>query len=239
MGHDPDRYVMLISTLPHLGKLFDPAALPISRTRLEDLLTLHLLPEDRQRLQRIETLLEWAASPREVEDTTLVTSAETLFPQVDSATLRRVVRDQLYLRTIVTALRRRARGESPPPSGTHWGFGRWRDTIRGRWQEPTFGLGGVFPWIAEANTLLLAKKMRLLERLLLQTLWDRLAREGVEHPFDFEAVVLYILRWKLIRHWSSYSGEAAVVRFRELVDEGLTSVPHLFESEPIGLNTEG
>ncbi len=67
-----------------------------------------------------------------------------------------------------------------------------------------------------------------MERLLFEVVWDKLGRLGEGHYFDFEAVVLYVLRWNLADRWSRYQGEAAVERFRSLVDSGLEQFTNVF-----------
>jgi hypothetical protein len=41
------------------------------------------------------------------------------------------------------------------------------------------------------------------------------------HWFDFEAVVIYVLRWDLIARWIGQDGAAALRRFDGLVENGL------------------
>jgi hypothetical protein len=69
-----------------------------------------------------------------------------------------------------------------------------------------------------------------LERLLLNAVWDHLDRLADGHHFDFEAVLIYALRWDLIARWTGYRGDEAAVRFEEMIEEGLGGValPDLF-----------
>ena len=63
-----------------------------------------------------------------------------------------------------------------------------------------------------------------LERLLLDVVWRDLERRSEGHEFDFEAVLLYCLRWEVIARWTRYTSEAATTRFDHLVREGLAGV---------------
>jgi hypothetical protein len=55
-----------------------------------------------------------------------------------------------------------------------------------------------------------------------------LERVGAGHYFDFEAVVIYLMRWSLVDRWTRYKGEVAVERFRNLVDAGIAKFTDVF-----------
>ena len=78
--------------------------------------------------------------------------------------------------------------------------------------------------IDEARALLVAGASVELERLLLDVVWRDLERRSEGHEFDFEAVLLYCLRWEVIARWTRYTSEAATTRFDHLVREGLAGV---------------
>jgi hypothetical protein len=44
------------------------------------------------------------------------------------------------------------------------------------------------------------------------------------HYLDFEAVVIYVLRWDMIARWTTYDGEEAARRFDELVEQAMAGV---------------
>ena len=216
-----------MSALPHLGNLFGTKQTPISRLKLEARLKM-LREEDALLLRRIEELVHWSYLPMERSDAEIAASAKSFFEQVSNPTLRAAVESRLELHTVVAALRLRQRGESTPSPGTSWGYGRWVNYIERHWSEPGFRLEGAFPWVLEANRLLSTNESVALERLLFEVVWDKLGRLGEGHYFDFEAVVLYVLRWNLADRWSRYQGEAAVERFRSLVDSGLEKFTDVF-----------
>ena len=41
------------------------------------------------------------------------------------------------------------------------------------------------------------------------------------HDFDFEAMLIYSLRWDLVARWTGYRSDDAAVRFQEMLDAGL------------------
>lgn len=227
MLRNPTKYTTLMASLPYLGELFQAQQTPLSRLKLEERLKL-LTEEDDARLRQILDLIHWHSLPLTRTDAEIVAAAERFFQQVKNPLLREVVEFRLELHTVVAALRRRHRGESSPPVSTTWGYGRWVKHIERHWAEPAFRLQGVFPWVLEANQLLLNDESVALQRLLFGYVWHRLSLLGTGHYFDFEAVVLYVLRWDLIDRWVRYDGEAAVERFKRLVDAAIREVDQAF-----------
>ena len=223
------KYVTLMASLPPLGQLFEAKQTPISLLKLESRLKL-LSEKDAILLNQIASLIAWSQQPMERSDPQFIAEAKRFFEEVRNPTLREVVEYRLNLRTIIAALRRRYRGESNPPLGQPWGIGRWVNYIEHHWTEPGFHLEVIFPWVLEANSLLNAKNSVALERLQFEVNWKMLERVGAGHYFDFEAVVLYQMRWSMVDRWTRYNGhgEVAVERFRKLVDEGMEKYRELF-----------
>ena len=229
------RYVMLITSLPYHGPLFGAHQTPLSRLRLNH--RLRILDEtDRQALRDLSSVLEWIHQSMSVTNAELIAGARRFEETWGEGFLTDIMRFRMELRTLYTALRRRRRGESTAPAGLPWGYGRWVRHIERYWNEPGFRLQQVYPWINEAERLIETRDSLSLERLLLGIVWDYLTRISVGHEFDFEAVVIYVLRWDLIARWSSYDGARAVRRFNQLVDTGLGRYGHLFGSEEPDLN---
>jgi len=229
------RYAMLISSLPYHGSLFGAKRAPLSRIRLSQ--RQHLLDEhDLACLRVVSNLLEWSRQGMEQRDDDLVARAKAVLPSLDNVFARDLIVWRLELRTTVAALRRRHRGEAAPSVRVRWGYGRWLAHIRSHWSEPHFRLERVYPWLPEAKTLLEAGDTLDLERLLLNAVWEYLDLLADGHHFDFEAVLIYSLRWDLIARWTGYRGDEAAVRFEELVEEGLKDVvPHdLFNRSSAG-----
>jgi hypothetical protein len=222
------RYVMLITSLPYHGSLFGAHQTPLSRLRL--VYRLKILDEvDAQALRDLSSVLEWIHQSMSVTDAELIARAKRFEEAWGEGFLSDIMRFRMELRTLYTALRRRRRGESTPPAGQLWGYGRWVRHIERYWNEPGFRLQRVYPWINEAERLIKARDSLGLERLLLSIVWDYLTRVSVGHEFDFEAVVIYVMRWDLIARWSSYDGARAVQRFDQLVDGGMGRYGQLFD----------
>jgi hypothetical protein len=217
------RYAMLISSLPYRGSLFDARRAPLSRIRLRQ--RQRLLDEaDRACLRVLANLLEWSRQGIERTDEEIIAQAKAELPNLDNEFARDLAVWRLELRTVVAALRRRHRGQPAPSRHDGWGYGRWLAHIRRHWNEPQFGLERVYPWLVEARTMLEAGDALGLERLLLNAVWEHLDRVSVSHHFDFEAVLIYSMRWDLIARWTACHGDEAAARFEEMVQEGLEDV---------------
>ncbi|MGD8936672.1 MAG: hypothetical protein PVF07_09340 [Thiogranum sp.] len=217
------RYAMLISSLPYHGALFGARRAPLSRIRLRQ--RQQLLDErDLACLRVVANLLEWSRQGMDQRDEEFVARAKVELPKLENAFARNLVVRQLEMRTVVAALRRRHRGGMPPSGQVRWGYGRWLAHIGRHWLEPHFRLERVYPWLPEARTLLEAGDTLGLERLLLNAVWERLERLADGHDFDFEAVLIYSLRWDLIARWTGCRCDEAAVRFDEMIEEGLKEV---------------
>lgn len=227
------RYVMLITSLPGLGPLFGADQTPLSRLRLDKRLS-HLSPRDASVLKQLTSVLHWVNLELTLKEQELIRRAQALEKSWGDGFLSDLLRFRLELRTAVVALRRRRRGENQPPSGL-WGYGRWVKHIERYWNEPGFRLQRVFPWIDEAERLIEARNSHGLHRLQLTVVWNHLTQIGLGHDFDFEAVVIYVMRWDLVARWSAASGAAAAQRFDRLVENGLAQYAHLFtDAAPVG-----
>lgn len=225
---DPNAYLMLISSLPQPTSLFGSKQTPLSRLKLDRRLRV-LTPEDAENLALIENALQWYRLPIELSEEQAIDRGRLAMSKIENETLRLILRDRLELRTCMAALRRRHRGESAPSAETRWGYGRWVRHIAANWTEQGFGLDGVFPWIREADRLLKSNDTMGLERLILGQVWTNLSRRRGEHYFDFEAVVIYVLRWNVVYRWTVHDSDAAAERFEGLVQDGLGDFTEKFE----------
>jgi hypothetical protein len=79
-----------------------------------------------------------------------------------------------------------------------------------------------------ASRLLAANDLVGLARLQFGLSWQMLDRVGAGHYFDFEALIIYLMRWSLVDRWARYNGEAAVEQFRKLDDSGIEKFTDVF-----------
>ena len=219
-----EAYVTLMASLPALGPILAARHPPINAARLEARLR-QLAPAHRAELDALSGLLAWRRQTLEGSDAALVARARRVIPRLSSPTLARLADERLELRTVLAALRRRHAGQDAPAPSEVWGYGRFVRRIRENWREPGLGVARAFPWVLTAREKLAAGESTALERLVLEAAWRQAERRAIGHAFDFEAVALYAVRWKLLERWTRYDAEAATARFRRLTGEALAPLP--------------
>lgn len=220
-------YVTLMTSLPYHGKLFGARQTPLSRFQLDKRLA-WLRPDDAHTLNGIEDVLQWRRLLLAETDADYLRRASAVVHELDNPLLQEIVRARLETRTLIAALRMRKLGRPAPDANQPWGFGRWLGFIRRHWAEPDFGLGYMFPWLADAERLMRENDALGLERQFLARAWRQLSRFAAGHYFDFEAVAIYVLRWDLIDRWTHYEEAGARNHILQLADEGLGEFGRLY-----------
>jgi hypothetical protein len=220
MATSGDKYITLMASMPALSTPFAAGELPMSRLGLEARLRL-LDEDDAQELERIQQVMVWERIDISLPAPEIIRSVDAVMGSLNSETLRTVVRERFELRTVLAALRRRRRGEAAPPTGMAWGYGRHVDHIRRNWTRPHFGLRRAMPWLGEVRELHDVGSTLRLDQVISQVAWQGLITAQRAHEFDFDAVVLYVLRYDMIARWLGRSAEKARKRFDELVATGL------------------
>ena len=214
-----NAYYTLLTSLPHIDSLFDSKITPISRIQLDRRLA--MLPmADRETLVRVEQLIHWSHLGEDVKEEALINTAPRLTQELESKDLIDLVNWRLDMRTIVAALRRKSKGIQAPTTA-RWSYGSRYAYIRRNWNNPTLGLQHSFPWIPSVIECLSRQDYLQLEKTLLEAVWHKLNDLDNKHRFDFEAVVVYVLRWNLVARWTTYNGDEAIMRFRELTEMAL------------------
>jgi hypothetical protein len=211
---------MLMVSLPsHKNLLFDQEQIPLSRIQLNKRLAL-LDKKDTNDLLKIERLLHWSHINNNIDQEFVNQTIESI-DSLNNQFIKNIIIWRLELRIILAALRMRSQGQKNPPNKKISGFDYWYFIMSKYWHEADFGLGKQLPWLVEANSLLLAKKSYQLEKLLFGVVWDHYRQQSLGHYFDFEAVIIYVLRWDIIYRWTHNNNDLAVKRFNDLVDKEL------------------
>lgn len=223
-------YVTLMSSLPYHGELFGARQTPLSRFQLDKRLA-WLRPEHSETLRSIEDIMRWRRLELGMTDAEYLEQADRVIDELDIPLLEEVVRTRLEARTLIAALRKRRAGHPAPGPGQRWGYGRWLGVIARHWGEADFGLARVYPWVAEASRKLEEGDVLSVDRLFMNYAWEEMSRLGAGHYFDFEAVVIYVLRWDLIDRFTQYDAAGAGARIVELASECLGVHQRIFESE--------
>jgi hypothetical protein len=210
-------YYMLVSSLPALPARFDVDRLPITLERLQARLRM-LEPEDAREISRMLDVLRWIGQFEEAKDAAVAKRYGELMQGITTPLAHEVLAAGMNMRMIVAALRRRRRGLGPPTVG----FGRWFEPIRRHFNQPDFGLGHVIPWFVPFNQMLEQSDVLALYRRVLQETWTYLRKRSQDYDtFSFEAVVLYIARWDIIRRWQQLQPERGRSIFEALVTEAM------------------
>ena len=221
-------YITLMSSLPYHGDLFGARQTPLSRFQLNKRLA-WLRPDHAETLRSMEDIMRWRRLELGMSDAEYLERADRVVDSLDVPLLEAVVRNRLEARTLIAALRMRRAGRPAPGPGQRWGYGRWLGVIARHWSEADFGLGRVYPWVAEASRKLEKGDVLGVDRLFMNHSWEEMSRLGAGHYFDFEAVAIYVLRWDLIDRWVQYDADAAGTRIVELANECLGDYRNVFE----------
>lgn len=211
-----NTYHMLISSLPPLPTRFEVDRLPITLERLQNRLRM-LEPLDADEIDRMLQVLRWSRQFEEANDTAVVKRYAALMQTITNPFVSEVLTIGADVRMITVALRSRHRGLGPPAIG----IGRWVQHIRRHFNQPDFGLGHLYPRIEECGRLIEQGDMLNLNRLLLDSTWTYFKKCANDYYFSFEAVVLYVLRWNIIRQWQELNAERGRPIFEKLVREAL------------------
>jgi hypothetical protein len=211
-----NSYHMLIASLPPLPTRFEVDRLPITVERLQERLRL-LEPEDAEEMGRMLEVLRWSRQFEESNDAAVVKRYDELMQGITNPVVREVLTVGEDIRMITVALRRRRRGLGPPPVG----IGRWFEQIRRNFNQPAFRLAAVFPRLVQFAPLFEQGDVLKLHRVLTEETWGYLRKRADDYYFSFEAVVLYVIRWSIIRQWQELQAERGRPIFEALVKEAL------------------
>jgi hypothetical protein len=212
-------YYTLVASLPRLPRFDKAERLPINRERLIQRLRM-LHPEDLKVADQAAAFLAWRRQPTGRTNADIVAIYNRGIKQVfESPLLKALFEFPINLRTIMVALRRRNLGLPRPETGQPWGAGELVRPIERNWEDATFKLGAVFPWIPQAIAYLKEDQPLKLEYMLMNLMWNKLDALLVKDFFGFDVVMAYLLKWDLIQQWLAYNQEAARKRFEQLVME--------------------
>jgi hypothetical protein len=215
---------MLISSLPALPPRFDVDRLPITLERLQGRLRM-LEPEDAEEIERMLAVLRWGNQFEEPNDVAVVQRCDALMQDIANPLVRDLLTYGMDVRMIAVALRCRRRGLPLPTVG----IGQWFDHIRRHFNQPDFKLAQVFPGIPEAERLLAQGELLTLYRqYVLGETWRYLKKRAEDYYFSFEAVVLYIARWDIMRRWQQLEAERGRAIFETLVTEALGEYANIY-----------
>lgn len=218
-----NHYYALVASLPAMPADFRVDRLPITPRRLDERLAM-LHAEDARVVRQLRDFLRWDRHRLDRSDAEVIAHYERLVAEVTNPVARSIIEFRLDVRTLLSGLRRRRRG-LPPPDGV----GQWVDAIRRNWSEPCFRLQRIHPWLEHVSALLPTTDCLALDKVLLEICWRQWTRMAQRHHFTFEAVLLYLARWEIVRRWVGRDQALGRKRFDKLLTETLHDHAHLYQ----------
>lgn len=214
------QFYMVASALPRMTASFKVEAPPISRIQLEK--RLKLLPTETLNLLYALELLVWQSwfMPQKPFSSTKENYLNLL--KIKSPFIHKTVHWFMDLRSLFSALRLRKAVKSPPANPQDYWLSHWNHQLIQHWDEPDFGLKSVYPWLPKVASNLDKEDTTAVEEFLLCHIWSYLSIIELGHYFDFEALIIYLLRWNLIDYWSNFN----CVHLSDCFDEMVETLIH-------------
>ncbi|KTD10819.1 V-type ATP synthase subunit A [Legionella gratiana] len=209
-----DQYYTVVCSLPRMKAQFQIEETPISRLQLEK--RLKLLPVDKYTLAFTVESLAWTSwfMPQQS-----VADLRNVFQRVidsESVFLRDILIWFFDLRSILAAVRMRNDKKEPPENPKECWITRWNYKLLRNWNELDFGLKSIYPWLPKVAVDIAKKDTVAVEKFLLSYIWKYLSMCERGHYFDFEAIIIYLLRWNIIQYWSQFNKVNALNQLNEL-----------------------
>lgn len=207
-------YYTLLTSLPRHGRHYKVKQTPISRIQLEKRFKL-LMQNERELLKEIEFLVwqSWFSSNVSLKE--IVTRAKKILA-LEQPFITEILYWYFDIRSLFAALRLHKMQTSPPDIPADFWFGQLTPRLINHWNDTDFGLRSKYPWLLEANKKLLQHEGLAVEDLLLTQIWQHLNAIESQHYFDFEALIIYLLRWNIVQYWSTFNETMAQNRLNEL-----------------------
>lgn len=209
------QYYTVVCSLPRMNAKFRIQETPISRLQLEK--RLKILPSDKYILAFTMEYLVWTSwfMP---EKTVADLRAEFEKINTQSVFVHDLILWFFDLRGIFAALRlRNEKKELPDHSKNYW-ITRWDHKLIKNWNEPDFGLKSIYPWLPKVATDIAQQDTIAVEEFLLSYIWKYLSVIETGHYFDFEAIIIYLLRWNIIHYWSQFNKTSTLNPLNDLIN---------------------
>ncbi|MGL5741106.1 MAG: DUF2764 family protein [Legionella sp.] len=208
------QYYTVVCSLPRISAHFKIEETPISRLQLEK--RLKLLPAEKYTVAFTLEFLMWTSWFMPYHSVTDLRNAFQDVVRTQSPFLRDMLIWFFDLRSVIAALRMRNDTKEPPENSQEYWITQWEHKLIRNWSEPDFGLKAIYPWFPKMTQDIARKDTVAVEQFLLASIWKYLSVIETGHYFDFEAIIIYVLRWNIIHYWSQFNKEKALTCLNEL-----------------------
>lgn len=216
-------YYTILTSLPRHHRQYNVDQTPLSRIQLER--RIQSLPvSERECLYMLEDTVwtSWFDQERTVKD---ILRQAKVFLQTHQNFILELIDWYFNIRSLLVALRLRRDTVSLPEHVDDIWHTRWSARILNNWNVPDFGLKNIYPWLPDANARLINNQADILEKILIEQLWKHLDHIEDRHYFDFEAIIIYLIRWDIVNYWSQFNQSAAIKRMNESVSQIVMACP--------------
>lgn len=208
-------YYTLITSLPRHGRQFKVKETPISKIQLEKRLSL-LSDSDNKILNDIVSVVwdSWFSLYQIINETNAAADKLLL---LKNAFITQIIRWYFDVRSILVALRLRKLQQTAPTNSQDFWLTRWNKRLINNWHEPDFGLKYSYSWLQDFVQKFQKDDTAGLEEILMTQLWKHLDNIETRHYFDFEAIIIYMLRWKIVNYWSQFNEVVAIEKINIVI----------------------
>jgi len=184
--------------------------------------------EDREDVEAAESFLLFRGRPIELKDEVLIAQYKLFMKNIHNETIRNFIQHHMDIRIVLASMRRKKRGLKAYPASIYSALSQWAKHIEKNWEDRSFRLSYVFPWLPEAQELLEKGRALEFDRLLMSVVWDGLDRFRYGKDFEIEEVFSFIFKWNILNRWLAHEAKAAGERFEELLREVTSEHEEIF-----------
>lgn len=192
--------------------------LPITAVKLNE--RLDMLGKDANLVRHFECVLFGYTSEN---DDIFLDRAEKLLELAGKISKRTCEASRFFIqkRLLIALVRSRLRGNGVPES-----FERWKkfltkeiyERIEENKNDPDFGLARLLPFMPKLREHL--EKEEIIESawLVLKWQWDYISDLNFDAGFDMEAILLYVMKWHVMRLWLTHKPEESLEMINKEID---------------------
>ncbi len=194
------KYFSQISSMPYLGDLFKLEELPIHRKQMAILLR-DIEPEDQDYMHSIEIFFVPREDNFNIRNEAYITQLENLLAKAPSITLYNLILEMHAIDIVVKSLAARHAefSNNLVATSNNSDVQNISNQISLNHKRPYYAMEFQRPWVKSAHALLHENNVFGLQRLILDVKWKLLASFASYNYFNFEALVIYVLKWQFAR----------------------------------------